>query len=124
MDTAAYTDGVIPPYYDSLVAKLITHGRDRAEAIQRMRRALDMFIVEGIHTSIPLHQKILADADFQAGKFDTNFIKRFMKEAKGAKEDKEAKEFKEIFLSSLACLLFCSTATDSPLTAPSGAGCP
>ena len=67
VDTAAYTDGVIPPYYDSLVAKLITHGNDRAEAIQRMQRALEMFIVEGIHTSIPLHQKILADPDFQAG---------------------------------------------------------
>jgi acetyl-CoA carboxylase, biotin carboxylase subunit len=79
VDTAAYTDGVIPPFYDSLVAKLIVHGRDRAEAIRRMRRALDMFIVEGIHTSIPLHQKILADPDFQAGKFDTNFIKRFAK---------------------------------------------
>jgi acetyl-CoA carboxylase biotin carboxylase subunit len=79
VDTAAYTDGVVTPYYDSLVAKLITYGRDRGEAIQRMRRALDMFIVEGIHTSIPLHQKILADPDFQAGQFDTNFIKRFMK---------------------------------------------
>ena len=79
VDTAAYTDCVIPPYYDSLVAKLIAYGRNRTETIQRMRRALDMFIVEGIHTSIPLHQKILADADFQAGKFDTNFIKRFMK---------------------------------------------
>src|SRR3954468_10554918 len=67
VDTAAYTDSVVPPYYDSLVAKLITHGRDRAEAIQRMQRALDMFIVEGIHTSIPLHQRILAEADFQAG---------------------------------------------------------
>jgi acetyl-CoA carboxylase, biotin carboxylase subunit len=79
VDTAAYTDGVVSPYYDSLVAKLITHGRDRGEAIQRMRRALDMFIVEGIHTSIPLHQRILAEADFQAGKFDTNYIKRFVK---------------------------------------------
>ena len=79
VDTHAYTDGVIPPYYDSLVAKLIVHGRDRAEAIARMRRALSMFIVEGIHTSIPLHQKILADADFVAGRFDTNFIKRFGK---------------------------------------------
>jgi acetyl-CoA carboxylase biotin carboxylase subunit len=78
VDTAAYTDCVIPPYYDSLVAKLIAYGRDREEAIQRMRRALEMFIVEGIHTSIPLHQKIMADSDFQAGRFDTNFIKRFM----------------------------------------------
>ena len=78
VDTAAFTDYVIPPYYDSLVAKLIVHGRDRAEAIHRMKRALDLFIVEGIHTSIPLHKRILADADFAAGKFDTNFIQRFM----------------------------------------------
>jgi acetyl-CoA carboxylase biotin carboxylase subunit len=79
VDTWAYTDCVIPPYYDSLVAKLVTHGSDRGEAIRRMQRALGMFIVEGIHTSIPLHQRILADADFQAGNFDTNFIKRFSK---------------------------------------------
>ena len=79
VDTAAYTDGVIPPYYDSLVAKLITYGRDRAEAIARMQRALEMFVVEGIHTSIPLHQRILAEPDFVAGNFDTNFIKRFAK---------------------------------------------
>ena len=78
VDTWAYTDCVIPPFYDSLVAKLITYGSDRGEAIRRMQRALGMFIVEGIHTSIPLQQKILADPDFQAGNFDTNFIKRFM----------------------------------------------
>ena len=77
VDTWAYTDCVIPPYYDSLVAKLITHGNDRAEAIARMNRALDMFVVEGIHTSIPMHKRILADPDFLAGRFDTNFIKRF-----------------------------------------------
>ena len=77
VDTAAYHDCVIPPYYDSLVAKLITYGRDRAEAVDRMNRALSMFIVEGIHTSIPLHQRILTDPDFLAGRFDTNFIKRF-----------------------------------------------
>ncbi len=77
VDTAAYTDGAIPPYYDSLVAKLIAYGRDRAEAIVRMKRALDMFVVEGIYTSIPLHERILADPDFLRGDFDTNFIKRF-----------------------------------------------
>jgi acetyl-CoA carboxylase biotin carboxylase subunit len=77
VDTWAYTDCVISPFYDSLVAKLITYGSDRAEAIRRMQRALSMFIVEGIHTSIPLHKRILADADFQAGRFDTNFITRY-----------------------------------------------
>jgi len=78
VDTAVYSDAVIPPYYDSLVAKLIAYGGDRAEAIARMKRALDMFVVEGIHTSIPLHKRILADSDFLAGKFDTNFIQRLM----------------------------------------------
>ncbi len=77
VDTWAYTDCVIPPFYDSLVAKLVTYGADRGEAIRRMQRALGMFIVEGIYTSIPLHQRILADPDFQAGKFDTNFIRRY-----------------------------------------------
>jgi len=83
VDTMAHTDCVITPYYDSLVAKLIVYGGDRAEAIHRMQRALEMFVVEGIHTSIPLHQRILADADFQAGRFDTNFIKRFMPPERG-----------------------------------------
>lgn len=77
VDTSAYTDYVIPPYYDSLVAKLIAYGADRTEAIARMRRALEMFVVEGIYTTIPLHQRILADPDFIAGKTDTNFLKRY-----------------------------------------------
>jgi acetyl-CoA carboxylase biotin carboxylase subunit len=76
VDTAAYTDSVIPPYYDSLVAKLITYGHNRAEAIQRMKRALDMFVVEGIHTTIPLHEQILSHEDFVAGKFDTSFLSK------------------------------------------------
>ncbi len=57
VDTAAYAEGVIPPYYDSLIAKLISFGKDRPEAIMRMQRALEMFIVEGIHTTIPLHRQ-------------------------------------------------------------------
>jgi acetyl-CoA carboxylase biotin carboxylase subunit len=80
VDTAAYTDGVIPPYYDSLVAKLITHGKDREEAIQRMRRALSMFVVEGIHTTIPLHEEILQDERFLAGDFDTTFLSKLCEE--------------------------------------------
>ena len=83
VDTAAYSGWFVPPHYDSLVAKLITHGRDRAEAISRMQRALDMFVVEGIHTSIPLHQRILADPDFLAGSFDTSFIERFSARRQG-----------------------------------------
>jgi acetyl-CoA carboxylase biotin carboxylase subunit len=76
VDTAAYHDGVIPPHYDSLVAKLIAYGSDRDEAIARMRRALDMFVVEGIYTSIPLHRKILDHPDFVAGRLDTGFLAR------------------------------------------------
>jgi len=78
VDSAAYSDAVIPPYYDSLVAKLIVKGRDRGEALSRMRRALEMFVIEGIKTSIPMHLRILADADFVAGKFDTHFIERYL----------------------------------------------
>ena len=78
VDTAAYAEGVIPPYYDSLIAKLIVRAKDRDEACSRMARALEMFIVEGVYTTIPLHRKILADPDFKAGKFDTGFIERFM----------------------------------------------
>jgi acetyl-CoA carboxylase, biotin carboxylase subunit len=76
VDTASYSDGVIPPYYDSLIAKLITHGKDRSEAIARMLCALEGFVVEGIKTTIPLHKRILVDPDFVAGKFDTHFIER------------------------------------------------
>jgi acetyl-CoA carboxylase, biotin carboxylase subunit len=76
VDTAAYHDGVIPPYYDSLIAKLIAHGSTRDEAIARMKRALSMFVVEGIYTSIPLHQRILSHPDFVAGKIDTGFLPR------------------------------------------------
>ncbi len=77
VDTAAYAESVIPPYYDSLIAKLVVHGKDRHEAIRRMSRALEMFIIEGISTSISVHQKIMADPDFQAGNFDTHFLSRF-----------------------------------------------
>src|ERR1700678_530088 len=78
VDTAAYAEGTIPPYYDSLIAKLIVRGKDRGEAISRMTRALEMFIVEGVYTTIPLHRRIMADPDFRAGKFDTGFIERFL----------------------------------------------
>jgi len=78
LDTAAYAEGVIPPYYDSLIAKLITHGKDREEAIMRMRRALEMFIVEGIYTTIPLHRQILQSEEFLEGKLDTKFLERLL----------------------------------------------
>jgi len=78
VDTAQYAEGVVPPYYDSLIAKLIVHGHDRAEAIAKMERALSQFIVQGIETSIPLHQAIFQDALFRAGEFDTKFMERFL----------------------------------------------
>jgi acetyl-CoA carboxylase biotin carboxylase subunit len=79
VDTAAYTDGVIPPYYDSLVAKLIAFGADRQEAIRRMQRALDMFVIDGIHTTVPLHARIVAHPDFLRGHLDTSFLDRLNK---------------------------------------------
>jgi acetyl-CoA carboxylase biotin carboxylase subunit len=88
VDTAQYAEGVVPPYYDSLIAKLIVHGKDREEAIARMERALGMFVVEGIDTSIPLHREIFADPDFRAGNFDTKFMERFLAQrGSGAKPD-------------------------------------
>ena len=78
VDTAQYAEGVVPPYYDSLIAKLIVHGRGRAEAIAKMERALSQFVVQGIETSIPLHQAIFADPGFRAGEFDTGFMERFL----------------------------------------------
>jgi len=78
VDSAAYADAVIPPYYDSLIAKLIVKGRDRTEAIGRMKRALEMFVIEGIKTSIPLHRRIVADPRFVAGNYNTHFIDRLV----------------------------------------------
>jgi len=90
VDTAAYAEGVIPPYYDSLIAKLITFGKDRPEAIMRMQRALEMFIVEGIHTTIPLHRRILSDEDFKAGNFDTKFVERLLAKMKEERDGEAA----------------------------------
>jgi acetyl-CoA carboxylase biotin carboxylase subunit len=78
VDTAQYAEGVVPPYYDSLIAKLIVHGIDREEAIAKMERALRQFIVQGIETSITLHQEIFADEEFRKGNFDTKFMERFL----------------------------------------------
>jgi acetyl-CoA carboxylase biotin carboxylase subunit len=77
VDTAAHSDAVIPPHYDSMVAKLVVHGKERGEAISRMKRALEMFIIEGIKTTIPLQRKVLAEADFAAGRIDTHFLERY-----------------------------------------------
>lgn len=79
VDTAAHTECTISPHYDSLIAKLIVHANSRAEAIRKMERSLEMFVIEGIKTTIPLHQRIMRDADFAAGRFDTTFMERYSK---------------------------------------------
>jgi acetyl-CoA carboxylase biotin carboxylase subunit len=79
VDTAAYPGWYVPPHYDSLIAKLIVHHRNRTMAIARLSRALEAFIVEGIETSVPLHQRILGEEDFIAGRLSTRFMERFSK---------------------------------------------
>jgi len=78
VETFAHSDCTISPYYDSMIAKLIVHGRDRQEAIARMKRTLEMTTIEGIKTTIPLHLRILADPEFVAGKLSTSFMERFL----------------------------------------------
>ena len=78
LDTACYAEAVVPPYYDSMIAKVVARGNTRGEAILRMRRALESFVVEGIKTNIPLQQKILAEEDFVRGRVSTKFMDRFL----------------------------------------------
>jgi len=87
VDTHGYEDYVIPPHYDSLVAKVITHGKDREEATVRMLRALDFFVIEGIRTSIPLHQRILQDEEFRAGRLTTRFLPAFLERRKAVPQE-------------------------------------
>jgi acetyl-CoA carboxylase biotin carboxylase subunit len=82
VDTFAHSECTVPPYYDSMIAKIIVHGRDRQEAIARMRRTLEMTVIEGIRTSIPLHLRILNEPDFVAGRLSTAFMDRFITERK------------------------------------------
>jgi acetyl-CoA carboxylase biotin carboxylase subunit len=78
IETFAHSDCTVSPYYDSMIAKIIVHGRDRQEAIARMKRTLEMTVIEGIKTSIPLHLRILSDPDFIAGKLSTSFMERLL----------------------------------------------
>jgi acetyl-CoA carboxylase, biotin carboxylase subunit len=78
VDTHVYAGYQIPPYYDSLIAKLIVRTRTRDLAIRKMLRALDEFVIEGVHTTIPFHQQLLASPAFQKGKFDTRFLETFV----------------------------------------------
>src|SRR5437016_2644899 len=77
-ETFAHSECTVSPYYDSMIAKIIVHGRDRQEAVARMRRTLEMTVVEGIKTSVPLHLRILDDPEFVAGKLSTSFMERFL----------------------------------------------
>ena len=77
VDTAAHTECTISPHYDSLIAKLIVHANSRSEAMRKMERSLEMFVIEGVKTTIPLHQRIMRDPDFAAGRFDTKFMERY-----------------------------------------------
>ena len=96
VDTAAYQGAVIPPHYDSLVAKVIATGKNRDEAIARMIRALREMTVEGIKTTIPFHLEVLADPTFRSGRYSTSFVEHFMerREAlpKNPSKDSEAED--------------------------------
>ncbi|MGH9463391.1 MAG: acetyl-CoA carboxylase biotin carboxylase subunit, partial [Vicinamibacteria bacterium] len=78
IDTAAHSECQVLPYYDSLIAKLVVHDSDRRSAIERMRRCLELTVIEGVKTTIPLHKKVLSDPDFQKGTYDTRFLDRFL----------------------------------------------
>src|SRR5258705_8580479 len=78
LDSYVYPGYRVPPFYDSMIAKVIVHARTRELAIARMRRALDAMVVEGIKTTIPLHRRIMDNPDFQAGNFSTRFMEEFL----------------------------------------------
>ena len=78
VDSHAYSGYQIPPHYDSMIGKLNVHAKDRDHAINRMQRALEETIIEGVKTTIPYHQKIMEDKNFNSGKFDTSFLDSFI----------------------------------------------
>jgi acetyl-CoA carboxylase, biotin carboxylase subunit len=77
VDSAMYTGYSIPPFYDSMVAKLIVHADTREEAVSRMKRALDEFIIEGVETTIPFHARLMDHEVFKSGDFDTKFLEKY-----------------------------------------------
>jgi acetyl-CoA carboxylase biotin carboxylase subunit len=78
VDSVMESNSMVVPHYDSMIAKLITHGRDREESMARMRRALDEFVIEGIKTTLPLHRRIFTDAEFMKGRVSTTFLDRLL----------------------------------------------
>ena len=92
VDTAVYTGWTVPSYYDSLIAKVIVYGKTREEAISRMKRALDEFIIEGIKTTIPFHKKVIAHPDFIKGEFNTGFLEKLNGSAQPGSTRNEVKQ--------------------------------
>jgi acetyl-CoA carboxylase biotin carboxylase subunit len=81
VDSGLFADSTVPPHYDSLVAKLIVHGRDRPECLMRLRRALGEFVIDGIKTTLPLHARLLEDPEFLAGAYDVHWLEHFVERA-------------------------------------------
>ncbi len=94
VDTHAYAQYVIPPFYDSLLAKLVAHAPTRDECIARILRALDEFVVEGVKTTVPFHERALGSALFRSGKFDTSFVSKFAEKSEGESSTSEVSEVK------------------------------
>ena len=78
VDSALYAGYVVPPYYDSLIAKIIVHGNSRNECLLRLRRALDEYVIDGIETTIPLHRRLVANDDIINGNYDIHWLERFV----------------------------------------------
>jgi len=84
VDTHVAAGYRIPPFYDSMIAKLVVHGADRAEAIDRAEAALDSFRIEGVKTTVPIHRRILRHPEFRAGRYDTQWLERWLAARGGA----------------------------------------
>jgi biotin carboxylase len=96
VDTHAYAQYEIPPYYDSLIAKLVAHGPDRHQALQRIARALDEFIIEGVSTTIGFHRKAVASRLFRSGAYDTSFVSQLAEETAADDASAEAGPGKDL----------------------------
>jgi acetyl-CoA carboxylase biotin carboxylase subunit len=83
LDSAAYSGYRVPPHYDSLIGKLIVHGRNRTEAMMRMRRALGEMVVGGVETTLPLHQRLMSEPDIQNGDYDIHWLETYLRTGKG-----------------------------------------
>ncbi|HXC11630.1 MAG TPA: acetyl-CoA carboxylase biotin carboxylase subunit, partial [Stellaceae bacterium] len=78
VDSALYQGCTVPPYYDSLISKLVIHGKTRNECLMRLRRALEEYVIGGIETTIPLHQRLIDAPEFIDGNYDTHWLERFV----------------------------------------------